>query len=617
MPVSSSTNRVVYNGDGSSASFAFAYEFHSQADLYVYTYNSSRIVASSTKLLNTDYTILGTADAQGRYTNGALVIFNSSPSATDLVSIVRAPTTTQPFGLQFNQVIPNAELTKALDRLVLIEQRMSDHIGRSIRLTEAFPFTFDPRLPDRLPSGAPIIVSSSGIGISTGVVAVAGTSAATYFGILPPNNGGTGLDFSQVSGLIYSPGNNSTFTNIPNGGVGLVLTANGSSAPSFQSFATTLINSGILSVAFGGTGIGTSYIQNGVLFASSATQLANTVAGGADVPLLGNAGAAPSFKALPLTSNSSVSGILAQIHGGTGTASSFPVAGLIYQDSASAYGFVASAADGRVLTAHGSSSPSFDVAVAANTVRSRTFAYNGSSATISSDSVIFLQGSSFPITLHSAVGSKDQILEFINLGSSIVQSYAINTTGGELVAEQASGTYRFWTQGEKLKIISDNVKWVRLDSESRTGEILVGSATITGTTSNPTPTITTDHFVYTRDGRFMNWRWELIVTAGGGGGSGDYEATWPIFTLLPIDTAYLICNSAAWGASTPTTALSTVGIGASNITTATTNHAYLKHSSVIKILMQGGGVWSSALNALSATTRFSLHGRFPIKGWQP
>lgn len=492
MPISSTTNRVTYNGDGSSASFSFQYEFHAQSDLDVYIWNSSRLAATVNQVLNTNYTIAGTKDAQNRYTNGGTIVFNSTPATGDIISIVRDPDPTNPFSLLFNQQIPTAELTKALDRQAIVEQRLKDYATRSVHLADSFPLTFDPTLPDRLPAGAALIVGSNGTSIQVGVVTVAGTTAATFFGILPVPNGGTGLDFSLLKGIIYSPGNNTTFSTVVDTAAGNVLIANASSAPTFQALAATIVSSGVLAAQYGGTGTGQNFNQYQIMVASSTTQMsqipsagANTVLmanassaptfqvlsvaiinsgvlavsqggtgnpgpltpfglvtassatqvsqltlGGTDQPLIGVTGAQPSFAPLNIASNSSVTGIMAQSHGGTGSASSWPLSGIIYQQSASALGFVPSAASGLFLQSNGSSAPAF-AAVTVTPVAAT--AVSAAYQALNTDTVIKANSSNYTITLFDANANVGRVLEVIRqtdfIGVSGSSVYPITIIG--------------------------------------------------------------------------------------------------------------------------------------------------------------------------------------------
>ena len=296
MAVSSTTNRINYNGDGTSAVFAFQYEFHSQADLDVYVWNSSRAVIQTQQTLNTDFTISGTADAQGRYKNGGNVVFNSTPAQGDVISIVRDTAPSQPFNLRFNQTVPSAEFEKALDRIALLEQRQNSLSQRTLRLADGYPLTFSGELPQIFrEAGAPLIVGSNLNNIELGPVVQFGSNVSGLVGTVNISQGGLGQSFDGVEGILYHPGNSQPVTNIGSSQEGNVLVAHGSSGPpTFQAHAVA--NSGVVNVANGGTGTPT-------------------------VP---------------------------------------PAYAVIYQQSSLIYGNIPSSDDGKVLTCHGSGIPTWE-----------------------------------------------------------------------------------------------------------------------------------------------------------------------------------------------------------------------------------------------------------------
>lgn len=616
MGISTTTNRVSYVGDGSSATFAFQYEFHAQADLDVYIWNSSRTVATVNQVLSTNYTISGVQDAQNRYTNGGNVIFNSTPSATDYIIIVREAANTNPFNLKFNQVIPNAELVKALDRLTIIEQRLTDLTTRSVKLADSYPLSFTATLPDRLPAGAPIIVGSSGVTMEVGVVALTGTTAATYFGILPVNNGGTGLDHSLLTGLIYSPGNNTTFNTIPGATPNYVLTSNGSSAPTFQAIATTLINSGILVVDYGGTGTGTSYIQYGVVFASSATQMASTPVGGLDLPLVGNTGAAPSFRALNISSGSTVTGIMAQSKGGTGSASSWPLYGVIYQDSASALGFIPSAADGRALVCHGSSAPSFDAitvspviptALTANTTLDITY------------QTVILNSSGYTVTLYDAVARGGRKLKFVRNDSNISNVISIVGSGAQTIGGYGN-SYGLYTTGEILELESDNSNWLISNHYAKTDTVVAGSSVLVSISGVKGSTIV-DGVMWNRDGMYANIIFDYQAGSAGTNASDFIKLTLP--TGMLIDTQRTFFQSSVT-ASTSTSPGALEGSVTTNLGGSSWGDGtpVVFNSTLVRFGMELGGAsvgsWGASMNNLgNANVTLSSKFRVPIKNWKP
>ncbi len=631
MPIASTINRVTYQGNGSSALFPFQYEFHALADLDVYIWNSARIVATSAKTLNVEYSVSGTADAQGRYTNGANVIFNSTPATGDYIIITRDMAGTQGFSLGFNQVIPNAELIKSLDRLALVELRLSDLTSRSMTLKDSFPLTFDPSLPDRLPAGAPLVIGSSGVNIQVGVVSVQGSSAATFFGVLPTNNGGTGLDFSLVEGILYSPGTNGPFSNIGSAASGYLLTANGSSKPSFQAFSVANINSGVLAVAFGGTGTPTALTPKGVMVASSATQMFSTPAGGNDQPFIGNNGGVPSFQPLNLVSNSSVTGIMAQSHGGTGSASSFPQYGVIYQQDTNVYGFIPSAADGRALVAHGSSAPSFDVFTGSPNPALNTTA---NTVITNTTDVVILSSSNYNVILYSAVGQTGRKIRIIKDSNTFDRPITIIGTSAQLLGQNTaiqSSSFPLYTQDEMVEFQARGTGWDLIGRKTDTDWIgfssVTASSLFTALTTGPGyGAVITNTGRGKRKGTYYDFEWQYRASTAGVTGTGQYFMQLSAWGAgLVIDSAIAPVNS---GIAFINSIEATVGsinlsVGATGGSTGTvvvygTTHLKFQLFAFGTTPAISLGYWGSAIHDFnSATMWVSIKGSVPILGWRP
>ncbi len=294
MSLSSLTNRIVYVGDGSSATFSFPYYFFAQSDLKVYQYDVSS-GSSALLALNTNYTVSGTPNGQGIYSSGANVIISSSVTNSSYIVIVRNPPETQNFVLQQNAVIPSTSLTQQLDYLTILIQRHEDALSRAVKLPDGFAGTFDPSLPTNMNAFA-----SNGIFLnSTATGWTYGPFANSYI----PNT------------LIYAP-TGSSVASLGGGAAGLFLQSNGSSAPSWA--AVSLSGSsvaGTLSLSNGGTG-GLTPQTWGVVFASSATQLATTDPAPVGFALISNQSSAPTFQRLPFATAGS--GFVAIANGGTG-----------------------------------------------------------------------------------------------------------------------------------------------------------------------------------------------------------------------------------------------------------------------------------------------------------
>ena len=125
-----------------------------------------------------------------------------------------------------------------------------------------------------------------------------------------------------------------TYTKVTVDAKGRVQLGANLSVSDIPSLPVSIIGSGQLSVANGGTGF-SSFTQNGVVLGNGVSNLFTTAAGTAYQSLvIPSNGGAPAFSALNLARSEAVTGILATANGGTGVASSatFPSTGAIVTD---------------------------------------------------------------------------------------------------------------------------------------------------------------------------------------------------------------------------------------------------------------------------------------------
>src|SRR3990167_9863913 len=126
MTISSTTNRVSFTGNDVTTDFAVpsTMPFNARADLVVLETVITTGV-QTVKDLTTHYTISGTIDAQGHYTNGATVEMITAPASTVTLTIYRDPALTQGVDVVENDPLPaEASLESPLDRLTMIVQRL-------------------------------------------------------------------------------------------------------------------------------------------------------------------------------------------------------------------------------------------------------------------------------------------------------------------------------------------------------------------------------------------------------------------------------------------------------------------------------------------------------------
>lgn len=200
MSLSSTTDRVSYAGDGSTIQFAFGYKLMADADLVVIVKTNST-GAESTKVLNTDYTILGTLTS-GIYETGVTVQMTSAPIVGETVIIYRDKSAIQELELLENGPLPALNLEKQLDKITMMVQRVKNKLARSIGLKEGFTATFDPTLPGVMTNSAAITTKSDGSGLEytalSDIFAGSGLSTSTYTADRALKTNGSGVVTASV-----------------------------------------------------------------------------------------------------------------------------------------------------------------------------------------------------------------------------------------------------------------------------------------------------------------------------------------------------------------------------------------------------------------------------------
>jgi len=136
MTVTNRLNRATMDGNGVSTTLAIDFPFHSVEDLIVI----ETIIATgaeTTKVLNTDYTIVGAQDDAGHYPDGGDIVFTVAPASTVRMTAYRDPPMLQGVVLQETGKIPvKASIESPLDKLTMIDQRLSERIDRALRLSD-------------------------------------------------------------------------------------------------------------------------------------------------------------------------------------------------------------------------------------------------------------------------------------------------------------------------------------------------------------------------------------------------------------------------------------------------------------------------------------------------
>jgi len=146
MSVSTNQNRFSSLGDGVNDTFNFPSYFKANSDMLVLVADNAGNV--SEKILDVDYGITGFVTAGFGYKNGADIVFNVAPSATDTVILINNPSPLQNTVLALNSVYPPQKIESTLDSIILIIQRITDVLySRTVALKDGVIALFDPTLP--------------------------------------------------------------------------------------------------------------------------------------------------------------------------------------------------------------------------------------------------------------------------------------------------------------------------------------------------------------------------------------------------------------------------------------------------------------------------------------
>jgi hypothetical protein len=128
MTIESTTNKIIYDCNGSATVFSFPYYFFQNADLKVYLYNE--LTEEETLLtITTHYTVTGAGNLAG----GSITTV-STYSADYKIIILREVAITQGYDHVDNEAFQAESLEAVYDRLTMIAQQLSEKINRSILL---------------------------------------------------------------------------------------------------------------------------------------------------------------------------------------------------------------------------------------------------------------------------------------------------------------------------------------------------------------------------------------------------------------------------------------------------------------------------------------------------
>ncbi len=218
-------------------------------------------------------------------------------------------------------------------------------------------------------------------------------------------NGGTGDATLTSHGLLYGNGTSAVGVTAA-GTTGQVLSGSTGSAPIWTTVSSSLVSSlsfgstgllpnsattgaitvtGTLATGSGGTGL-TGYTTGDLLYASGTSTLSK-LAAGTSVQLL-HGGTTPSWAAVGLTTD--VTGTLPVANGGSG-ATSFTANGVLYGNTASAFGVTSAGTTGTYLKGNTGSAPTFGT-LASDTVSTIGFGTTGLTPSAATAGVVTVAG---------------------------------------------------------------------------------------------------------------------------------------------------------------------------------------------------------------------------------
>lgn len=129
MTVATTTNSYTYNGNDLTTVFAFNSVFLDAADLTVILTSSAGVETVQT--ITTHYTVSGGSGSTGSVT------MVTAPATGEKLTIVRDPALTQTLDLVANDPLPAEELEQALDKAVMLLQRVAERIDRSVVIQDS------------------------------------------------------------------------------------------------------------------------------------------------------------------------------------------------------------------------------------------------------------------------------------------------------------------------------------------------------------------------------------------------------------------------------------------------------------------------------------------------
>ena len=134
MTVTTSTARVVHNGNGTTTQFAVPFRFLDNAQIAVFLRDAAGGQTPWSE--STQYTLTGADDASG----GTLTVVTSptdhTPAAGEKLVVIRAVPITQETDYVENDPFPAETHERALDKLTMVNQEQTERLGRTFTIPE-------------------------------------------------------------------------------------------------------------------------------------------------------------------------------------------------------------------------------------------------------------------------------------------------------------------------------------------------------------------------------------------------------------------------------------------------------------------------------------------------
>jgi len=126
MTVTSTNQKVQFNGDGSTTVFAYNFKIFASSDLSVILRSAAG--TETVQQLTTNYTVSGVGEA-----SGGNVTMGTAPASGTTLTILRVQPNLQGLDLVPNDPFPAGSMEDALDKLTFMVQTHDEEIGRSIK----------------------------------------------------------------------------------------------------------------------------------------------------------------------------------------------------------------------------------------------------------------------------------------------------------------------------------------------------------------------------------------------------------------------------------------------------------------------------------------------------